>query len=108
MINHRAAIHHHNLAMLLTRTQMALLLNTKPTDLHMITVVKLLLILNKLWVESVPLQMMTLTTRPLIPLSHRTQALDHELTSPEATVAVMDTTILIQPTLRPSPPPLRR
>jgi hypothetical protein len=71
-------------------------------------VVRLPPIQNKLWVESVPLQMMTLSTRPLIPLSHRILALDHELTSHEPTVAAMDMTILIRPISRPSPPPLQR
>ena len=85
-----------------------LLLNIKAADLRMITVVKLPLIQNKLWVESVPLQMMTLTTRPLIPLSHRILALDHVLTIHATTAAVMDMTILTRPISRPSPLPLRR
>src|SRR4051794_10306150 len=97
------AILHRNLAILLNRIQMVLLLLTiKAMDLRMITVVRLPLIQNKLWVESVPLQMMTLTTRPLIPLSHRILALDYVLSIHEITAAATDMTILILPISRPS------
>ena len=82
--------------------------NTKGMDLHMTTVGSPPLIQNKLWVESVPLQMMTLTTRPLIPLSHRILVLDHELTSHVPIVAAMGMIIPIRPTSRPFPRPLRR
>lgn len=108
MILHPATILLPRRLAILIRIPMALLLHTRVMDLHMTTVVKLPLIQNKLWVESVPLQMMTLTMRPLIPLSHRILALDRELTRHVTTVAAMDTIILTQPTSRPSLLPRRR